>query len=246
MATTVARVDKACPVCGRVFAVRITELDERGTFCSRACKHAYRKHPPTPRTCPVCGATYLAEDREVARGKQTTCSRACSYELRARAHRGTKRPRTTAEHQRLRNNAKSLRRYYLFREQIAARAAVYRTVNPERTAARKRLYAATHREQAAAIAGRRRARKNACAINDLTAADWRAILDDWGHRCAYCNATDVKLTKDHVVALARGGNHTRSNIVPACKSCNCRKWCHPAAHLNTSRASTQESGKIHT
>ncbi len=33
--------------------------------------------------CPVCGATYLAEPARLRHGRQSTCSRACSYKLRA-------------------------------------------------------------------------------------------------------------------------------------------------------------------
>jgi 5-methylcytosine-specific restriction enzyme A len=44
-------------------------------------------------------------------------------------------------------------------------------------------------------------------------------------RCFYCGRpTDPKaLTMDHIVPLSRGGKSTKSNIVPACKSCNTMK-----------------------
>lgn len=35
------------------------------------------------RTCPVCGRVYEADAHRLKWGRQTTCSRACSYELRA-------------------------------------------------------------------------------------------------------------------------------------------------------------------
>jgi len=35
------------------------------------------------RDCPVCGATYQADKRRLKHGRQTTCSRKCSYDLRA-------------------------------------------------------------------------------------------------------------------------------------------------------------------
>src|SRR5829696_3668031 len=34
------------------------------------------------RTCPVCGVTYLADAGRLKHGRQTTCSRACSYRFR--------------------------------------------------------------------------------------------------------------------------------------------------------------------
>lgn len=44
-----------------------------------------------------------------------------------------------------------------------------------------------------------------------------------GNRCAYCNATNVTLEPDHVVALSRGGHNTISNLLPSCRSCNAHK-----------------------
>lgn len=40
--------------------------------------------------------------------------------------------------------------------------------------------------------------------------------------CFYCESPD-NLTLDHVIPLARGGQHTRDNLVAACWSCNCSK-----------------------
>lgn len=54
---------------------------------------------------------------------------------------------------------------------------------------------------------------------DFTAGDWRRALRWFDHRCAYCGA-DGRLTRDHVQPLSRAGEHTASNIVPACKPCN--------------------------
>lgn len=69
----------------------------------------------------------------------------------------------------------------------------------------------------------------------LTAAEWREILAEWHHRCAYCAvpfSAEVKATQDHVVPVSKGGHHTRENVVPACKPCNSRKgardWQRPA------------------
>ena len=54
----------------------------------------------------------------------------------------------------------------------------------------------------------------------LTAAEWRAILDRYSHRCAYCNRSDVRLTQDHVIPISKGGGHTAENVIPACFPCN--------------------------
>lgn len=42
--------------------------------------------------------------------------------------------------------------------------------------------------------------------------------------CAYCREPiDGQPDPDHVVALSRGGHNTISNILPACRACNCDK-----------------------
>lgn len=61
------------------------------------------------------------------------------------------------------------------------------------------------------------------ATSNFTLAQWLEVLEEFGHRCAYCLCDNQKLTMDHIISIARGGEHTRENIVPACKPCNSRK-----------------------
>jgi hypothetical protein len=70
---------------------------------------------------------------------------------------------------------------------------------------------------------RRRARKNGAQAVDLTAGEWTAILAEHNHCCAYCGVSGARLEKEHVVPISRGGSHTKSNVVPACRSCNASK-----------------------
>lgn len=94
-------------------------------------------------------------------------------------------------------------------------------------AERRRAWSARNPDRAAALArnvgARRRARK--IGGRGPTPEEWCAILDQFGHRCAYCGvgSCNVKLTKDHATPLCRGGLHDPSNIVPACARCNSRK-----------------------
>ena len=41
-----------------------------------------------------------------------------------------------------------------------------------------------------------------------------------GFKCAYCGASDVRLTIDHIVPKALGGKSTFENCVSSCKPCN--------------------------
>ena len=74
---------------------------------------------------------------------------------------------------------------------------------------------------------KRRARRIAAQDQDLTAEQWAALLEVWGHCCAYCGTPRADLSqslhKDCVLPVARGGCYTLDNVVPACGSCNSSK-----------------------
>lgn len=166
------------------------------------------KTPRIAGTCAVCGDEYDATASAVKHGRRT-CSRACSYRLRmqTRANPGEKL-RKSDEHKRARKLAKE------------------RAYRERHRAARNRKQAAyikAHPEIAYAARERRRAREAGATVNDLTRNQWRAIREAFGHRCAYCGEHFERLTMDHVIPLSKGGSHTAENVVPACRSCNCRK-----------------------
>lgn len=69
----------------------------------------------------------------------------------------------------------------------------------------------------------RRARIYGAEINDFNKRQWEEVLSEHGNFCHYCGRDDVRMTMDHVIPLSKGGNHTKSNIVPACLSCNSKK-----------------------
>jgi len=74
-----------------------------------------------------------------------------------------------------------------------------------------------------AVQSRRRAKIKGASINDFTTGDWNDLQIEHDYRCAYCGDQPERLERDHVIPLSRGGNHTKSNIVPSCRSCNAVK-----------------------
>lgn len=46
------------------------------------------------------------------------------------------------------------------------------------------------------------------------------LLEKWGRKCAYCDATHVPLEVEHIVPKARGGSNRVSNLTLACRKCN--------------------------
>lgn len=62
-------------------------------------------------------------------------------------------------------------------------------------------------------------------INDLTAEQWEEIKKSQNYTCLYCGKQEpeIKLTRDHIIPVSKGGHHTASNIQGLCRSCNSKK-----------------------
>lgn len=129
------------------------------------------------------------------------------------------------------------------------RRADYRAANAEKVAATRRATEAKYLQTEQGQAARKRAREKyaksergklvfrmaqhrrkarlAQVLNDFTDADWQAILTKFRHECAYCGKPEDLLTvlyQEHVVSISMGGPNTASNVVPACRPCNSRKF----------------------
>jgi 5-methylcytosine-specific restriction endonuclease McrA len=53
-----------------------------------------------------------------------------------------------------------------------------------------------------------------------TELQWQNLLENTGHKCVGCGRTDVRLQKDHIKPVYRGGTDDISNIQPLCWDCN--------------------------
>lgn len=73
-----------------------------------------------------------------------------------------------------------------------------------------------------ARAAKRRTRRLAQKMHDLTDAQWAAVQESWAG-CAYCGESGKPLQRDCVLPISRGGRYTLGNVVAACASCNASK-----------------------
>jgi 5-methylcytosine-specific restriction endonuclease McrA len=56
---------------------------------------------------------------------------------------------------------------------------------------------------------------------------WEYLLEKWSRRCAYCDAENVPLEREHIRPKTWGGSNRVSNLTLACHGCNQRKGPQP-------------------
>jgi 5-methylcytosine-specific restriction endonuclease McrA len=140
------------------------------------------------------------------------------------AHRDENKRYREAHPDRVRKLKK--RQYLENRAQTIARSKQWAARNAAKRSEIRKKWKRQHPLQAQIDFARRRARQ-AGVLNDLTASQWRNVLASFGNTCAYAwlggCSTRHSITQDHLVPISRGGDHTLTNVVPACGSHNYSK-----------------------
>ena len=104
------------------------------------------------------------------------------------------------------------------------KSRTYRSTHRKTINLYERAYHKKHPEKKKEMHASRRAHKFNAPVNDCTAGQWQEIKAAYGYHCVYCGTQPQRLTQDHITPLSKGGSHTASNIVPACRSCNSKKY----------------------
>ncbi|NBW19367.1 MAG: hypothetical protein EBR82_66465, partial [Caulobacteraceae bacterium] len=116
------------------------------------------------------------------------------------------------------------------KEKRAAQNKAYREANKEKEAAQTKAYREANKEKLFERRAQRRFRKT-YIINHLLVAQ--------RGKCASCHVNVIeKHHLDHIVPLANGGTHDRSNFQLLCPACNLSK------HVKDPLAFMQERGKL--
>jgi 5-methylcytosine-specific restriction endonuclease McrA len=100
------------------------------------------------------------------------------------------------------------------RSQQAERSRQYRLDNPDL----RSNWSKNNPEKQAAIYARRSFRRRGGKVYDISLAEIRKMYEA---PCTYCGAPAEHI--DHIIPLARGGEHRIGNLTPACASCNLSK-----------------------
>lgn len=116
------------------------------------------------------------------------------------------------------------RKYLRYKDRILARNKAWNAANPEKVAAAAKGNPERLRKNRARAADNRMARMVNLPFT-LTEDEWNKTLSLFGGRCAYCDAEGT-LHKDHFIPPAMGGGYEAGNIIPACPTCNKKKWQH--------------------
>ncbi|MCM3030358.1 MULTISPECIES: HNH endonuclease [unclassified Niallia] len=61
------------------------------------------------------------------------------------------------------------------------------------------------------------------AVSNFTLIEWEKCKTFFDNECCYCGGKSQELQQDHFIQVAKNGEYTKTNIVPACSSCNSSK-----------------------
>lgn len=187
-----------------------------------ACQKPVDYVPRAGKQRRFCNICQLVHDREQGRAhdRKRGWRRPNSdpNKTKARAQRWYTKNRNT-------ERAKMLERYYAAAEARRAKSRAWKLANPERNADIYAAWAKNNRPYLNLLGQKRRARLRDNHSPGVSEAQWEAIWDWFGGKCAYCLGPAREI--EHLIPISGGGRDEPSNVVPACKRCNTSKGKKP-------------------
>lgn len=76
-----------------------------------------------------------------------------------------------------------------------------------------------------------------------TDGEWETLKAQYNWTCPHCGAhePEIKLTKDHIIPLSRGGSNNIENIQPLCRICNTKKGIKIENRVNSGETQNGQS-----
>lgn len=179
------------------------------------------------KTCKRCATEYPATEEYFYKCKTTkdkfrTNCKTCHNEETKEwiASNGNKRKRTLKKYRE--SNVEKIKQYKMqYAQSNKDKIKKYRHSNKALISEISKRYRDKNKLKYAMFAQKRRSRGRKL-LNLFSPGQWRECKDYFGGVCAYCGS-NKQLTQDHFIALGQGGEYTRNNIIPCCKSCNSSK-----------------------
>ena len=116
--------------------------------------------------------------------------------------------------------------------------------NRERAIETSLAWIQAHPDEARVQTQRTRLRRQQ-VLGSITALEWRAKLEEFDGRCAYCGEPAEPVEMDHFIPVSRGGEHWVANVLPACRPCNRSKGQKTLEEWQAERARRGELIPLH-
>lgn len=225
-----------CENCETDFSVYPSRLRAGNVrFCSAKCcrdtfvgnKNPNWKGGLMDRKCLQCGQPFKRKQKEVRKTGGNFCSLKCSMGYHGAIKTATKNNR------RVKKSCVVCNKNIFIKPSHAGRGGTYCSKTCQKNDYKQKMLGSNNPNfRGAGYSGyknnspiRRHRMDAAKAKATHTTKEWNELRLNHNFSCAKCGKQEpeIKLTKDHIVPISKGGNDSILNIQPLCQRCNAKK-----------------------